>query len=294
MRTTRTRPLIAALAAAAVAVTGLAANLTDAPSAEAAGASIQVMTHNLAKKDSALTGVIKKHTALKGNRFILLQEVCESMVPRLQKDLGYTTFRERRLAGNCGEGQSVGEATVWTGSGAKALAPIALNATPIDGHTYGLACLAVTRDGRSIKACSTHLIAEKADPKDRDALTAAMKGALKGLVESTDVVIVGGDFNETPKVYPMDHLYGVGKDHDGQFRELHQMATGTTARTGKVTVGGGDKARKLDYIFASVKGSRSSGGTERTCWKDGNPATTDCTTSNHRILWGKVPLKPVS
>ena len=111
--------------------------------------------------------------------------------------------------------------------------------------------------------------------------------------KSYDVVIVGGDFNATPKTFPMDNLYGAGPDHKGQFLELHQMATGKPGRGGKATVGGGDKARKIDYIFASTKGARSAGGTERTCWKDGNPTTTDCTTSNHRILWGQVPLKPV-
>ncbi len=71
------------------------------------------------------------------------------------------------------------------------------------------------------------------------------------------------------------------------------LATARTDRGGKPTIGGGDDARKFDYIFASIKGSRASGGTEQTCWKDGNPGTQDCTTSNHRILWGQVPLKPV-
>ncbi|MFC7489789.1 MULTISPECIES: hypothetical protein [unclassified Knoellia] len=169
-----------------------------------------------------------------------------------------------------------------------------LNAEPIDGHTYGLACLDVTRNGRDIRACSTHLIAAKAPQSQRNTLTAAMKAALSPVVSQKDVVIVGGDFNTTPKTYPMDNLYGVGKDHTGQFRELHQMAgQGTTNRAGKPTIGGGDESRKFDYIFASVKGSRASGGTEQTCWKDGNPQTQDCTTSNHRILWGQVPLKPV-
>ena len=215
------------------------------------------------------------------------------MVKRLQDDLGYTTFRPRRDADKCGADEWVGEATVWTGSGATAVEPVALNATPLDGHTYGLACLDVTRNGRDIRACSTHLIAAKAPQSERNTLTTAMKSVVKGFVSAKDVVIVGGDFNTAPRTYPMDHLYGVGKDGTGQFRELHQMAgNGTTDRSGKPTIGGGDKARKFDYVFASVKGTRPRGGTEQTCWKDGNPGTTDCTTSNHRILWGQVPLEP--
>ncbi|MFC7489790.1 MULTISPECIES: hypothetical protein [unclassified Knoellia] len=113
---------VAGLAVAGLALTGaigVSATTIAAP-ASAAENSIRVITHNVAKKPSALGGAIRKANATQGPEFVLLQEVCSSMVKRLQDDLGYTTFRPRRTAAKCGTNGSVGEATVWTGSGAAA------------------------------------------------------------------------------------------------------------------------------------------------------------------------------
>ncbi len=274
MKSTRTRPLLAALAAAVVAVTGAVA----APSAEAAPTTIRVFSHNLEKNPAALEAVIAEANARPGPEVLILQEVCGSMIGRLQ-DVGYTTFRHRRNTDNCGADQRIGEAVVWNGGGGwKGAVSVNLHAEPVDGHLYGLTCLDLAHDGRSIRACSTHLVAGgSANDAFRHDLTRAIKATVGPWIAGKDVVIVGGDFNSEPTTATMNAIYGVGSASAGQFRELAQMeGGGSTARGGKATFW----KKKIDYVFASVKGTRSSGGNQNV--KE--------SPSDHRMLFGAVPL----
>ena len=281
MHHTRTRPVLAALAAVAVAATGVAA----APTAQAAPSTIRVITHNLEKKTSALTKVLELADSDKvpGKELLLLQEVCGDMLPTLQA-LGATSFNPRRTGKCAGTDTRLGEAAVWTGSGATARAPQPLLSK--DGHAYGLACVDLTQDGKAIRACSTHLVAGGRDEAPfREQLTRKIRSVTNDWISPQRTVIVGGDFNARPGFKAMDAMYGVGPGAAGKFREIAQTAgSGTTAQNGLWTCGrkteARDTRRKIDYIFVSKSGSRERGGSERVA---GSP-------SNHRILFGALPL----
>jgi endonuclease/exonuclease/phosphatase family metal-dependent hydrolase len=279
MTTTRTRPLLAALAAVGVAATGLTAGVAAAPSAEAASSSVRVFSHNLEKKGTAIDKVAAL-AAGGGPEFLLLQEVCRSKVGKLQK-LGYTTYRERRQAAKCGTDQSIGEAVVWTGKSVEVTGAPSVNLTPepVGGHLYGLACLDVSHGGHTFRACSTHLVAGgSANDAFRHDLTRAIKATTAPWMTEKDVVLVGGDFNATPGTPTMNAMYGVGPASAGEFRELAQSAgNGTEARGGKSTF----YKKKIDYVFASRKGTRPAGGSQQV--KD--------SPSDHRVLFGAVPLR---
>lgn len=279
MTHTRTRPLVAALGALGVAAAGLTAGVSAAPPAEAASSSVRVFSHNLEKKGTA----IDKVAALAdggGPELLLLQEVCRSKLSKLQ-GLGYTTYRERRTTDNCGTDTSIGEAVVWTGKSSEVTNVVAVNLTPapVGGHLYGLACLDVTHGGHTFRACSTHLVAGgDANDAFRHDLTKAIKATTTPWMTEKDVVLVGGDFNSTPGTATMNAMYGVGPASGGEFREIAQTAgSGATARGGKNTF----YSKKIDYVFASKNGTRTSGGTEQ---------VTD-SPSDHRVLYGAVPVR---
>lgn len=82
----------AALAVATLAVTGAigAVSTTTAPTAEAAPGMVRVISHNIAKKPEALTKVIEKHNSARfpGPEVVFLQEVCQSMLPRIEEKPG--------------------------------------------------------------------------------------------------------------------------------------------------------------------------------------------------------------
>lgn len=284
MKSTRTRPLLAALAATAVAVTGVVTSVAAAPSAQAAPSTIRVITHNLEKKPEALEKVITLAGATTAAEVVLLQEVCGDMLPRLRQ-LGFTTFHERRSDKCTGTDRRLGEATVWTGSGATEFGPVAL--LKKGDHSYGMACLDLRHAGNQIRACSTHLIAGRTkEAPFRERLTAKIRTVTGGWISPQRTVIVGGDFNTNPTFTAMDAVYGVGSGAKGRFREIAQTAgSGNTRRDGAWTSGSrtgasGDTRRKIDYIFVSKVGSRPAGGSERTM----------SSPSNHRILYGLVPL----
>ncbi|WP_030526798.1 endonuclease/exonuclease/phosphatase family protein [Phycicoccus jejuensis] len=274
----RTRPILAALATVGVAAAGLVGTTATAPSAEAASSSVRVFSHNLEKKGTAINRV-RELSDGGGPEVLLLQEVCSSLIPKLQ-DIGYTHYRQRRTSTKCSGDQGIGEAVVWTGKSAEVSGTVSvpLNATPVDNHTYGLACLDINHGGHAFRACSTHLVAGgAANDAFRHDLTKAIK-ATTGSWMSTKVVLVGGDFNTTPGSATMNAMYGVGSASGGEFRELAQSAgTGSTARSGKNTF----YSKKIDYIFASKAATRTGGGTEQV--KD--------SPSDHRVLFGAVPLR---
>jgi endonuclease/exonuclease/phosphatase family metal-dependent hydrolase len=270
---------IAALAAAGIALSGamgVAATTTAAP-AQAAPATLRVITHNLEKNGEALTRVVAKANETSGAEVLLLQEVCNNMLDRIANQ-GPMQWHPRRNNDKCAGGV-IGEAVVYTGGGAVTRDVVELNTEPTDAnHKYGMACLIFTHAGRATRACSTHLAAGK--EADRDALraetTSLIRGKAANWIANKDVVIIGGDFNSEPGSATMNAMYGVGSGAAGNFRELHQMATGQTFRGGPDTFW----ARKIDYIFASMKGTATEGGSQHV---EGTP-------SDHEMLYGRVPL----
>lgn len=285
---------IAGLAVAGIALTGaigVTATTTAAP-AEAAPGAIRIITHNVEKELGALDAVKAKVAATDGPEVVLLQEVCESLLPQIVA-MGHAEFRPRKSHPKCGEDQKIGEAVVWTGGNGAGKNSATL--VKDDGHRYGLACVTFRYAGRSTRACSTHLAAGQDKDGVRAKIARGIRAKSTTWIGNGHRVIVGGDFNSNPQDGAMDQMYGVGGGGAvGPFRELHQMAGGgTTARAGLDTKGG----RKIDYIFVSVRDTKPSGGTEQTCngEKPGAPAgdyeANHCTTSDHRLLWGTAKLK---
>ncbi len=287
MKSTRTRPLLAALAATAVAVTGVVTSVAAAPSAEAAPATIRVITHNIAKKPTALTKVIEvaKSDRMPGPEVVFLQEVCQSMLPRIKDKLGPYAFHIRRTnQGDCSDGV-IGEAVVYTKKDAFAEdSSVDFGLASNDGQTYGMACLNISLAGRATRACSTHLPSAKG--ADRDALRLQATRVIRDKARAwntKELILVGGDFNSVPTAASMNPMYGVGSGSQGDFREISQTAgSGSTARAGRFTIGkvSQNTDRKVDYVFAWKAATRASGG-----WAD-----TRFTPSNHRMLFGGVPL----
>lgn len=266
----------AALAALALATTGAVATTAAAP-AVAAPAQLRVITHNLEKNGEALTRVVAKANETTGAEVLMLQEVCNNMLDRIQNQ-GPTTWHPRRNNDKCAGGV-VGEAVVYTGGGAVTRDVVELNTDPGDAnHKYGLACLIFTHAGRDTRACSTHLAAGQGADRDafRAATTALIRDKSANWIANKDVVLIGGDFNSEPGSSTMDAMYGIGTGAAGNFRELRQMATGQTFRGGQNTFW----SKKIDYVFASIKGTASSGGSENV---EGTP-------SDHEMLFGQVPL----
>lgn len=288
MHHSRTRPLLAAIAAVAVAATGVVASVTAAPSAEAAPTTIRVITHNLAKKPGALTAVINKKNATAGPEVILLQEVCGSMRSRVSEALGKEAAWHVRRVNHCADGSNIGEIAVWTGADVIDMTTPDFTRHPDQpsDQTYGAACVVFRYAGKKNKACSTHLAAGDTKGSVRAASTAQLRTLADGWMADGTRVIVGGDFNAEPQSAEMDAMYGVGTGAAGRFREIHQMAKGVTVRSGKPTLW----QRKIDYVFGSMEQFRKNGGTEQTCNSTVRNPATGCTPSNHRILWGLLPL----
>lgn len=285
MKTHRTKAVLAAVAVVGVAGAGLTAGVADAPPATAAPTQIRVITHNLEKKPAALAKVADLKNETFGPELILLQEVCGDMLPAVEALGGVMAFHARRSDKCDGADKRLGEAVVWTGTGAKALDPVTL-LTKGD-QSYGMACLDVAFSGERIRACSTHLVAGRTkEATFRGKLTAKIRRVTSPWIEQKRTVIVGGDFNTSPTFDAMDAIYGVGPSAKGSFREIAQTAgTGSTKRAGHWTSGKKtderDTRRKIDYVFVSKNGSRTSGGSQKT-------ATSP---SNHRILYGVLPLR---
>lgn len=286
MTHTRTRPLLAALAAVGVAAAGLTAGVAAAPTAEGAPAKIRVISHNIAKKPEALGKVIQlaNSSDSPGDEVVFLQEVCQSMLPRIRQDLGRTQFHIRRTnQGDCSD-NVIGEAVVFTGKGGAVEGDSVDFNLPGQDQTYGMACLNFTYASRSTRACSTHLPSGKG--ADRDALRLGATRFIREKATHWDKqnpVLVGGDFNSTPDARAMNQMYGVGDRHQGNFLELNQTAgSGNTARAGLFTIGKKSKGtdRKVDYVFSWKPKTARSGGSVHIRF----------TPSNHRMLFGSVPV----
>lgn len=269
----------AALAAVSLLTSGAVGLTAAAAPAAAADSTLRVIQHNLKKEPSALEAVAQQAAATTGPEVLFVQEACASMFPRLQQ-LGTVAFHVRRTnQSDCNDGR-IGEAVVYTQPGAAATPFNDVNFDiPGQDQNYGMACLNFTHEGRVTLACSTHLAAGRG--ADRDALRLASTRTIRGWTDTwvtqTDLVVVGGDFNDDPTTQTLNPMYGVGANATGQYREIAQMAgTGSTARSGKDTFW----AHKYDYVFATQADTRSQGGKEMV----------QDTSSDHRMLYGPVPL----
>jgi endonuclease/exonuclease/phosphatase family metal-dependent hydrolase len=289
MTHTRTRPLLAALAAVGVVAAGLVGTTLAAPAAEAAPVQIRVVQHNLAKLPGALDAVIKKKGATAGPEVITLQEVCGSMRSRIEAKLGPKAAWHVRREGHCPDGSNIGEIAVWTGGDVvdTTTRDLTSQAGQPSDQTYGIACVVFRYGGKKNKACSTHLAAGDDMAGVRAGQTAELRSLAGGWMADGTRVLIGGDFNATPDAPEMDAIYSLGTGAAGSFVELHQATSGGTFQGGKPTLW---QERKIDNVFGSATGFAASGGTENTC----NSTKRDpqgCTPSNHRILWGTLRLR---
>lgn len=282
---TMRRVLGLALAAGAVTTTLAVAGATTAPPAEAAPGMIRVIQHNIAKKPTALTKVIEKKNSdrFPGPEVVFLQEVCRSMMPRIEEKLGPAAFHPRRTnQSDCSDGV-IGEVVAFTKKDATVQRDAIDFDVPGEDQNYGMACLNFSYSGRATRACSTHLAAGDGAAKNAMRLASTKFIRDKARAWNKDLILIAGDFNREPMARAMDQIYGVGPDAQGNFREITQSATGNTARAGRFTIGKVklNTDRKVDYIFGWMGHTRVNGG-----W-----ATTEFTPSNHRMLFGGIPLQ---
>lgn len=216
---------------------------------------------------------------------LLMQEVCQAWLADLPRGwrVSYATTQPG-ASKHCPEieqGSGVhpkGVVAIWT-KNKKNWSSEAVPLEPDINRTPTMACLHVKSDGTQHTACSTHLVAydEPAPGRTQDALdirqrqTSQMQAyfskLLSGKKGKKHRVVVGGDFNNTPKAHhertdydPMAYLYASpqGTSRGGQFTEGSQLA-GTKNRTdgrgGAATVPKKKKSgqsRKIDYIFFST------------------------------------------
>ena len=274
---------IAATAVAGIALTGaigVAATTTAAP-AEAAPGAIRVITHNVQKKVGAVDAAFKEARATSGPEVILLQEVCEGMVSGIKARIGHAVYRERKSPNtNCGGG-GIGEMAIWTGGGLLGTSKHDLGTRQTGGHLYGLACVAFSYANRPTRACSTHLAAGNTDfDPIRQATAKEIQAKANTWIGEGKRVVVGGDFNSRPSDAAMNAMYGVGPLSGGPFREIHQTRGPENQDRGGLNT---FYKKKIDYIFISKVDAQSSGGSEQVCKA--------CTPSDHRMLWGSLPLK---
>ncbi|MDT0214263.1 hypothetical protein Q9R29_10230 [Rothia sp. ARF10] len=274
---------VAALAAAALVTTGAVGVVaaTTATPAAAADASIRVITHNTQKKVGAVDAAFAEARATTGPEVILLQEVCAGMVDGIKARMGTAVYRERKAVNtNCG-GAGIGEMAVWTGGNVLGTSKHDLGGLQTGGHIYGLACVTFSHAGRATRACSTHLAAggTEFDPVRQETARAIQDKSNTWIGEGKRV-IVGGDFNSQPGDATMNAMYGVGPLSGGPFREIHQTRGADNQDRGGLNT---FYSKKIDYVFISKVDASSSGGTENVC--------KDCTPSDHRVLWGSLPLK---
>lgn len=298
MRTTVRRCLAVAAAALLAVTTGAGAGAA-APAAEGASTaaqakgSVRVITHNLAKQPGALDAV-KARAAVKGDEVILLQEVCQDMVPAV-KQLGATSFRKRIRNQNCGSSADgkhkwIGEAAVFTGSASTSTVKLGTYTdADKDKHRFGMACVTFKDAGVPVRACSTHLITgkDRASVRKRTELTTKIRRHVSSWERAAGnrVVVVAGDFNSTPGKGAMNPMYAKGAGAKGVLHEVHQLASGSAARRGHATMGAScakDKGAKIDYIFVSARHTRLAKGqaTEKAAK----------TASDHCMLWGTVKV----
>lgn len=274
----------AALAVATLALTG-AIGATTATTAQAAPGMVRVISHNIAKKPEALTKVIEKSKSdrFPGAEVVFLQEVCQSMLPRIEDKLGKVSFHVRRDNQSDCSDNVIGEAVVYTDKNAT----VERDAVDFDvageDQNYGMACVNFSYGGRATRACSTHLASGDGPAKNAMRLASTKVIRDKARAWNKDLILIGGDFNREPMARAMDHIYGVGPNAQGNFREITQSANGNVARTGRFTIGKKKQNtdRKVDYIFGWKGHTRVDGG-----W-----VNTDFTPSNHRMLFGAVPLR---
>ncbi|MFJ5834886.1 endonuclease/exonuclease/phosphatase family protein [Streptomyces sp. NPDC093089] len=151
-----------------------------------------------------------------------------------------------------------------------------------------LLCAQTALDGRTVRACNTHI-----DP--HDATTSLQVTAVAGLVEADrqdgGPVVLGGDFNQLPEHADMDALYNHGTDATGRFQEVDENdqaeftegvdcpATAVRCRSGENTVCTAvpTEIAKIDYVFLSYEWFKTVQG-------DALPCTAGL--SDHNLLRG--------
>lgn len=258
----------------------------------AAAKRLVVVQQNTDESRTAFRAAIARARAAKAD-VITLQEVCKPWVKGLAKKNGWTVSYAGVRTDKCkvkGKTHSKGVVTIVTQRGqTKSSVPLTLD----NGRKPKLACVSFTFKGAPAHACSTHLVANaqyvSGESPDNPAHVAAAKARAKErrLAQATEVanatnawrsakqlVVVGGDFNTTPKTPPMAPLYAT-------FREAHQIATGTTAKGGVSTVGKG--SRKIDYLFFSKNKVKKG--------KRGTLQVKDVAGAGHHTMIAKVSTK---
>ncbi|MGG5260677.1 endonuclease/exonuclease/phosphatase family protein [Phycicoccus avicenniae] len=242
----RTRPLLAALAAAGVTAAGLVGTTAAAPTAEAAGpTTIRVVQHNTDQHKDRFLEVVRDLE--QGRADVgLMQEVCQSWVKDLKKKhKGWTvSYHEQTSNPDCPAGK--GNVAIRPGKGS--VFAEAYN-VPGEGKTFGLACVAFGFGGIRTHACSTHLSTYDTNAAVvRRGETERIKAITNSWIDAKDAVIVAGDMNSQPTSTELDPLYLYPASRsEGRFVEAGQLARDRKKRVGPDT----HRKGKIDYVFFS-------------------------------------------
>ncbi|MFE7548996.1 endonuclease/exonuclease/phosphatase family protein [Streptomyces gardneri] len=156
-----------------------------------------------------------------------------------------------------------------------------------------LLCARTALDGRTARACNTHI-----DP--HDATTALQVPKVAQLVEAGrldgEPVVLAGDFNQVPEHEDMGTLYNHGTGSTGLFQEVDEndasqftqnpdcSETAVRCRSGedtatKVCSAGTPSDAKIDYLFLSYEWFKTVQG-------DALPCAAGSSLSDHHLLRG--------
>lgn len=248
----------AALAAAAIALTGaVGATTTAASAAEAAPVKLRIVQHNTDQRDYRWNKVIA--LAESGNwDAVLAQEVCSGWQAALKdKHKDWTiVYRTQQKKSDC-PGGSKGNVAIHPGPGStfKKL----LKAKGEDKQ-FSLVCVAFTKAARKVHACSTHFTVYAKNPADvRLRQAQRVKDITAPWIRKGHAVVVAGDLNTAPTAAALNPIYQFPAGRStGNFVEAAQLKSKKGERVGGNTV----KGRKIDYVFFSTNRTPlSAGGT---------------------------------
>lgn len=258
---------------------------------------LKVLTNNIAGglindgNPAALDSVQAEITSYQPD-VVMLEEVCDSQYTDFQQRFEgwYTTYTQMRnhhprcifsgVAGGGQQGQVL--ASKWPMTN--------ITTTVLGGEDYGVpnktdpkvfklmcADLAITGVAKPVHACVTHLRAfnTAAAEKARTAQTAKIRSTLAPYTNTSQAVVVSGDFNSGPDRLPNDNMYRLDRKGQlrgkGAFYEADQSdrkyfpakqkrgsvtCSKKYCRSGQPTHwGGADNTytSKLDYVFFSAK-----------------------------------------
>lgn len=246
MTHTRTRPLLAAVAAVGVAAAGLTAGISTAPSAEAAGpTTIRVIQHNTDQHKDRFLEVVRDLEQGKAD-VATMQEVCQSWVKDLKKKhKGWAvSYHEQTSNTQCPAGK--GNVAIRPGKGSRFAEAYAV---PGEGKNFGIACVAFGFGGHRTHACSTHLSTYDTNAAVvRRGETERIRAITTPWIDAKDAVIVAGDLNSQLTSSELDPLYLYPESRSqGRFVEAGQLAQKRKKRVGPAT----HRKGKIDYVFFS-------------------------------------------